>query len=217
MSDILAYNNKWLAYNSKVVECDPYNPLNLPKYTIRVKMQSGYSPAGATNIEHPSERIVTNVDSVNNVWDIYYPYDNWSHLFHGPAGMASPIQMLDSVLGANTEGITDMSYMFFGTSAVTLNINFNTKSVTNFSRMFYNAQSLTAVPKVDTPAAVDVSYMFYGCYYVESGALDMYNQMANQPNPPVNHASAFNRCGSATTTGQAELAQIPTSWGGTMA
>ena len=110
-----------------------------------------------------------------------------------------------------------MSYMFFNTRAVTLNINFNTKSVTNFSRMFYNARALTAVPKVDTPAAVDVSYMYYGCYYVESGALDMYNQMANQPNPPANHASAFNDCGRATTTGQSELAQIPTSWGGTMA
>lgn len=217
MSDILAYNNKWLAYNSKVVECDPYNPLNLPKYTIRVKMKPGYSPSGAPYIEHPSERSVTNVDSVNNVWDIYYPYDNWSHLFHGPAGMTSPIQMLDSVLGANTEGITDMSYMFFATGAETLNINFNTKSVTNFSRMFYNARALTAVPMVDTPAAVDVSYMFYGCYYVESGALAMYNQMVNQPNPPSEHSKCFDRCGSATTTGSAELAQIPTSWGGTMA
>lgn len=216
MSDILAYNNNWLAYNSKVVECDPYNPLNLPKYTIRVKMQPGYSPSGASYVAHPADRTVTQVDSVNNIWDVYYPYDDWSNMFKGSSGMVSPVQLLDSVLGANTEGITNMSYMFYDSRATNININFNTKSVTDFSYMFYNAR-ITAVHKFDTSAATNVNFMYYGCDYVESGALDMYNQMANQPNSPGNHYRTFYDCGSRSTTGQAELAQIPTSWGGTMA
>lgn len=215
MSDILAYNNGWLAFNSKVVECDPYNPLNLPQYTIRVKMQSGYSPAGAAYVAHPADRTVTQVDSVNNIWDVYYPYDDWSNMFKGSSGMVSPVQMLDSVLGANTEGVTNMSYMFYDSRATSINVNFNTKSVTNFSYMFYNAR-MTAVTKFDTSVAMNVDLMFYGCNYVESGALDMYNQMANQTNPPADHYRTFYNCGSRSTTGQAELAQIPTSWGGTM-
>jgi hypothetical protein len=54
--------------------------------------------------------------------------------------------------------------------------------------------------------------MFYGCTAVESGALALYNQMAGQATPPGNHARCFYNCGANTTTGAAELAQIPSDW-----
>jgi hypothetical protein len=56
--------------------------------------------------------------------------------------------------------------------------------------------------------------MFAFCHNVETGALSLYQQMSTQTNPPNNHEGTFVECGSNTQTGSAELAQIPTSWGG---
>jgi len=54
--------------------------------------------------------------------------------------------------------------------------------------------------------------MFVRCYAVESGALALYQQASTQTNPPSSHSNTFRDCGSNTTTGAAELAQIPSDW-----
>jgi len=56
---------------------------------------------------------------------------------------------------------------------------------------------------------------FHNCTKVESGALALYQQASTQTRPPSSHTYCFRSCGSDTTTGAAELAQIPSSWGGT--
>jgi hypothetical protein len=56
---------------------------------------------------------------------------------------------------------------------------------------------------------------FYQCNHVESGALALYQQASTQTTPPSNHDGTFKNCGQDTTTGAAELAMIPTGWGGT--
>ena len=56
--------------------------------------------------------------------------------------------------------------------------------------------------------------MLYSCEKVESGALALYNQMSSQVNPPRRYSYCFTGCGEDTTTGYAELQQIPQSWGG---
>ena len=43
----------------------------------------------------------------------------------------------------------------------------------------------------------------------------MYQQMSTQATPPTSYTDTFKNCGRDTTTGAAELAQIPESWGGT--
>ena len=64
---------------------------------------------------------------------------------------------------------------------------------------------------------------FNGCTGVESGALSYYNYIQDYmtengvPATKIPHTSTFYDCGSGTVTGAADLAQIPTSWGGTMA
>jgi len=55
-------------------------------------------------------------------------------------------------------------------------------------------------------------YTFDGCTSVESGALALYQQASTQSNPPQQHSYTFRNCGSNTTTGSAELAQIPNDW-----
>ena len=99
---------------------------------------------------------------------------------------------------------------------------FDTSGVTSFfggnrGGMCAQCTSLKSVPLFDTSSATDVTYMFSGCTAVESGALALYQQMSTQTTPPTTYNNCFANCGSNTATGQAELAQIPTSWGGTMA
>jgi len=93
----------------------------------------------------------------------------------------------------------------------------NTAGVTNMNKLFHNATGLTNIPAVfDTSSCTNVNSMFDGCINVESGALALYQQMSTQATPPISHNNTFLNCGSNTTTGAAERAQIPTSWGGTM-
>lgn len=91
----------------------------------------------------------------------------------------------------------------------------NTSHITNMSGMFSYCKHLTQVPAIDTSAATNVNNLLKDCIRVQSGSLALYNQLSTQTNPPNQHNYCFSNCGSNTTTGQAELAQIPTSWGGT--
>lgn len=83
--------------------------------------------------------------------------------------------------------------------------------------MFYGCSSLRTIPTFASTINFEdsVANMFNGCVSVESGALDFYNRMSSQSTPPTYHNGCFTNCGSNTTTGAAELAQIPSSWGGT--
>lgn len=91
----------------------------------------------------------------------------------------------------------------------------NTSSVTNFGYMCTGCKALQTVPLLATGAATIVTNMFYNCNNVASGALALYTQMSTQTTPPATHTDCFKNCGSNTVTGAAELAQIPTTWGGT--
>ena len=201
---------------------DPYNPLNLPPFTIRVKFDNDFTPTQGT---------VVLVDPDQHIWDITYePID-------GQLIIEYTVHMnMTELLGANTSGITNMDTMFqycrsltsvslFDTSSVTSMENmfegctsltsvplFNTSSCTDMYRMFGDCTSLTLVPLFDTSSCNFMSFMFYKCTNVQSGALALYQQASTQANPPGNHHRCFYNCGVYTVTGAAELAQIPDDW-----
>lgn len=112
-----------------------------------------------------------------------------------------------------TSNVTNMSDMFSGSLITTVPL-FDTSSVTDMSCMFQGCNNLTSIPLFSTSSATTMSAMFYDCKSVQSGALALYQQASSQTTVPT-HASTFYNCGSNTTTGAAELAQIPSSWGGT--
>lgn len=60
----------------------------------------------------------------------------------------------------------------------------------------------------------NASYAFRQCTAVESGALSMYNKLSASTTI-LYHDYTFGGTGSGTVTGAQELAQIPSSWGGT--
>ena len=179
---------------------DPYNPLNLPPYTIRLKFNNGVTPTF-------SYGTAVQVSSSPNVWDLTYQNSNWQYL------VSSQTRLIE-VLGANTSSVTVMDDMFAGCDELTSLSLFDTSAVTNMKNMFYQCTSLTSVPLFNTRSATDVVSMFYGCENVESGSLSLYQQMSTQAVPPSATDYCFTNCGSNTVTGQAELAQIPSSWGG---
>ena len=146
---INGFTDKILLFN---FELDPYNPLGLPPNTIRVQYKTGTIPE---NFKFDSQTLV---DSVNNIWDVHFTGDSANLLFY-----QDDTKVL-KIIGANTTGITDMSYMFNSCDNLTEIALFDTSSVTNMKSMFNSCTSLVdGLPLFDTSNVTDMSYMFYGC------------------------------------------------------
>lgn len=180
---------------------DPYNPLNLPAYTIRLKFQDGVVPSF-------NNGTATRVSSSPNVWDLTYENADWTYLVH-------PQPRLIEVLGANTRSVTNMSHLFEGDQILSSVALFDTRSVTDMSDMFNLVTYLRNIPLFDTRSVTNMTRMFKDCILVQSGALALYQQASTQATPPSSYSNCFTNCGSLTVTGAQELAQIPASWGGT--
>ena len=126
--------------------------------------------------------------------------------------MFSDCSSLKTVPLFNTSSVTDMDQLFYGCSSLTSVPLFDTSSVTSMTDMLNNCSSLTSVPLFNTSNVTSMFRTFYGCINVETGALALYQQASTQTNPPSTHTGAFKNCGANTTTGAAELAQIPDDW-----
>lgn len=88
----------------------------------------------------------------------------------------------------------------------------DTSSMLTMSSMFRGCSSLTEIPLLNTSSVQYVDRMFEDCVNVKHGSYDMYYQMSRQTNPPTSYTYCFRNCGSNTTTGAAELANIPSAW-----
>lgn len=131
------------------------------------------------------------------------------------AQMFSGCTALASVPLLDTSKVKSMNDMFNSCSSLTTLPLLDTGNVTNMQNMCTSCTSLTAIPLFNTTKVTNVRTAFGGCVNVASGALALYTQMSTQAAPPTTTAYCFDNCGSNTTTGAAELAQIPSSWGGT--
>lgn len=83
--------------------------------------------------------------------------------------------------------------------------------------MFHNCFELKSISETFRPASVEnCSNAFEDCFKVGSGALSLYQFLSSKPVAvePTSHRDVFWRCGRDSTTGHAELEQIPGSWGG---
>lgn len=218
---VLTRNTKWL---KEYEEPTPPTP-SLPPYTIRMKFTDGVTPTFSKGTR-------SQVTSSPNVWDLTYENADWSNLCDSQndllevidanttgvtnmSAMFNSCSSLYSVSLFDTSSATDMSWMFGYCGALTSVPLYNTSSAISMERMFNACYSLTSIPLFNTTNITYMTYMFNGCTNVQSGALALYQQASTQATPPANHSGAFNVCGRDTVTGAAELAQIPTSWGGT--
>ena len=180
MAKILSFDNKLMKIGNGLLgpaEVTPPGPV-LPANTVRVRTNDGNPP---TKGSYTSYDTATLVSGTTDVYDVYKSGTNFESLLDGCTNIIE-------ILGANTTGVTNMTYMFT------------------------NCEALTAIPLFDTSSVINMDNTFSGCYRVESGALALYNQASSQTTPPSNHSYTFRNCGSNTVTGAAELAQIPDDW-----
>jgi surface protein len=150
---------------------------------------------------------VTQVSSSPNVWDLTYENSDWNGLY---ALDATIIEVID----ANITGVTSINGIFNYCDQLTSVQLFDTSTVTNMAYAFQMCTALTSIPLFDTSNVTNMNHTFYGCDNVQTGALALYQQ-ASTNNPQPNHEETFTNCGINTATGVAELAQIPSDWGGT--
>lgn len=229
-----------------------YNPLNLPPYTIRVQIADGetvtpvYDPQGYAGT-------ATRVSSSPNVWDLTYAKPDWSFAFtygsnHSIAKCFkfSNDNSIKKVLGFNSTGITNMSYLLMDNTSLTEVAIFDTRDVVNATEMFeddrtltvlpdfdfasatslrsicVNCNALTYIPNWNVPVVTDVYGAWNATIKAEHGMLNFYNKVKDRISNYDQYNGCFMTCGMdrnynyASEQARIERAQIPTLWGGDM-
>jgi len=85
----------------------------------------------------------------------------YEYMFYGTGSyLANPVTRVDS----NNKNVTSMRYMFYNSSATTLDLSsFDTSKVTNMSNMFRSSSATTLdLSSFDTSNVTTMSYMFSG-------------------------------------------------------
>lgn len=196
----------------------------LPPFTLKLKFTEGITPTfiNGTGIQ---------VSTSPNIWNLTYENTDWLQLLQDQSDLLEVIEAnttgvtymqalfvrcrsLISVPLFDTSSVTTMKYMFYECNVLTNVPLYDTSNVLSMQEMFNNCRALTSIPLFNTSKVTNMNHMFNNCTNVESGALALYQQAASQTTVP-SHVNAFRNCGSNTQTGAAELAQIPSSWGGT--
>ena len=95
-------------------------------------------------------------------------------------------------------------------------VDSNGNTCETMDRMFNDCTGLTYIEPLHCTNVYNVGGMFQGCTEVTEGAYDQYVWFNTYGINITNHSGTFSNCGSNTQTGAAELAQIPSGWGGTL-
>lgn len=128
------------------------------------------------------------------------------------SGLFRHCETLTTVPLFDTSNVTTMGNMFAMCYSLTSVPLFDTSNVTSMYYMFQSCVKLTYIPLFNTSKVTNMNHTFVNCNNVQTGALDLYRQASTQTSVPSQHQMAFNNCGNNTTTGAAELAQIPSDW-----
>lgn len=153
-SIITDISGKWLTSGGTPV--DPYNPLNLPPNTVRVRTSDGNVPKkyeGAYGARYDS---ATLVPGTSDVYDVFKSGTDFTRLLYRSENVIE-------VLGANTSGVTSMGTMFCECSSLQSVPLFNTTNVTATAWMFDGCRSLSTVPLFDTSNVTNMAGMFRNC------------------------------------------------------
>lgn len=179
---------------------------------------------------------VSNITKMNgafrNCYSLYKVCDmntskctDFSYIFSG-------CDELVSVGTINTSKATITDWMFSGCDKLIEVGSINLSQIESMGGMFQGCSKLSAIPNITLPAYTyansgrieDCHQLFDGCYNISSGALDLYNRLTHTYylsgqtcclvilRDNMAHKYCFRNCGRDTTTGAAELAQIPSDW-----
>ena len=122
----------------------------------------------------------------------------------------------------NTGDIVDATAMLSGgnrpSTLTTLNA-LDLHSATTIENLLNRSTSLVSALDITLSGNVTkCNSAFATCSKVPSGALALYNSLSSQATPPSSYSNCFTNCGinaDQSAPIHAEMAQIPSSWGGT--
>lgn len=145
----ISYNGQKVVYQNSRLQyaTDPYNPLNLPPFTIRVLLQDSAVPSVGTGW--------TQVSGSPNIWDYTSNNTTWRNL--GLYGY------LLEILGANTTGIETMLETFKGCGNLRRVEPFDMSTVSDAYGLFSGALSLTTAPNLDLSHVNRLAHMYEHC------------------------------------------------------
>lgn len=179
---------------------DPYNPLHLPPYTMRIQLSRG---AQLPSLYPPPYMVC--VDQTENIWDITPvstgPGVGEVHYLTEWKSGTFPTLNIIKILGANSTGVTNM-YGMMQKRYLTDVALFDTSAVTNFSFMFYKCGAVSQFPKFDMSSGIDAGGMFSGCRFETAPDLDtshLENMQAMFDNCHLKHVPLYSTA-SATDT-----------------
>lgn len=127
--------------------------------------------------------------------------------------MCEDCTSLSEIQIINTGNVTNMGSLFRNT-AITSIPDIDTSSAEHMEFMFCDCSKLTDISlsnKFVFTNVTTVQNMFKDCPNVNTGILAAYNKIS-AISPVPEHTETFDNCGTNTTTGSSELAQIPSDW-----
>lgn len=144
-------NNKLMANsNGKLLSVDPYNPLNLPQGTIRVRTNDGQPPVSG---EYNRATLVEGTTDVYDVWD---GSDEFIFTLNNATNVIE-------VLGVNAEGKRRLESTFRGCTALSSVPSFDTSEVISMGGTFQDCSSLLSAPFLDTSKVERMNETFKDC------------------------------------------------------
>lgn len=179
---------------------DPYNPLNLPPRTLRVKFDNNV-------IEPVTYYQLGNWTYVSaNTWDWTYDTDDW---YGGLEDLGYFSLSNYSIIAGNTESITSMNQLFqdYGDPppdrkfSITACAPINLKNVVNANRMFHAAWNLLDMPALDYSHLLYTESMFERCTAMSSVIDNTFNSV-------VHADEMFNDCWSMSAYPQDSLLAV---------
>ena len=174
---------------------DPYNPLNLPPYTIRLLYKDNVTPRleKGTGVQ---------LSSNPNIWDLTYENSDWSFLFNN---IIRDDDYILEVLGANTKGVTSMVGLLYACGSLSSVPLFDTSNVTNMNDMFIACHRLSSVPLFDTSKVTWMFETFKWCRSLKTVPLfdtsnvknmsGMFKQCSNLTSVPLFNTSTVTTMG----------------------
>ena len=131
------------------------------------------------------------------------------------SGLFDMCRNLSEVVVKDTDSALYIPVMFSGCWSLTSIPLFDTSQVTIMGSFCEDCPALTGqLPLYDTRNVQRCESAFSGCTNISGGALALYNQLKNNGIQSAHYLDCFKNCGANTTSGLAELYQIPAAWGG---
>lgn len=133
-------------------------------------------------------------------------------------GLFQNCKSLETAPNMSFANAMDVSSLFYDCYALKNVPNYDMTYARVFKQTFYACRSLTQIPDIMITTTsggtgrviTNVQSMFAYCRNVESGILDFYNTVKNVSG--LTYSKCFTYCGVDTTSGSAELSQIPSGW-----